>query len=112
MMWLLLTAPLGFAQDLAFCLDEDLDYVGIPKNELAQDLNCNGIEASEEEAVDLGDPLCAEQIDPATGLPFPNADYYVEYKAFGCEYPVINNDADGDGLGGGQIQIPPDAKVP
>ena len=35
------------------------------KNELTQDLNCNGIEVGDEEPVDLSDPLCLSTTDSA-----------------------------------------------
>ena len=66
-------------------------------NDLAQDLNFNGIEAMDEEAVDLADPLCLSQVN-AEGVPWPNADYYIGYMSFGCLYPVAEYDVDGDGL--------------
>ena len=80
-------------------------------NDLPQDLNCNGTEAAMEEAVDLSDPLCQEQTD-ANGDPYPNADYYIEYKTFGCLYPIAEYDLDLDGLTGGTISLPPDALQP
>ena len=66
------------------------------ENDLSQDLNCNGIEAVDEEAVDLSDPLCLSTTD-SEGNPLPNADYYAEYKSFGCLYPMYM-DLDGDGV--------------
>jgi hypothetical protein len=73
-------------------------------NLLIQDLNCNVIDASEEEAVDLEDPLCAETVDEFD-VPYPNADYYVEYFAFGCRYLTADMDEDGDGLSSGTIEV-------
>ena len=64
------------------------------QSDLSQDYNCNGIEAVDEEAIDLSDPLCQSQTD-SDGNPWPNADYYVEYKSFGCLYPVADYDTDG-----------------
>ncbi len=74
------------------------------KNLLAQDLNCNGIEFSDEVAVDLSDPLCAANVDEY-GVPYASADYYVDYASFGCAYFVGEMDTDGDGLGAGSITI-------
>ena len=62
----------------------------------AQDLNCNGIEVTEEQSIDLADPLCRSTTD-SSGVPWPNADYYVEYGSFGCAYPVAAYDMDNDG---------------
>lgn len=73
-------------------------------NLLIQDLNCNVIDASEEEAVDLEDPLCAETVDEFD-VPYPNADYYVEYFAFGCRFLTADMDEDGDGLSPGTIDV-------
>jgi hypothetical protein len=71
-------------------------------NRLTQDLNCNAVDAVDEVAVDLEDPLCAEKVDEF-GNPYPNADYYVEYFAFGCEHLTVDMDVDGDGLSQGNI---------
>ena len=90
----------GFPND--YCFGEN-DGAAC-KNELTQDLNCNGIEVSEEEPVDLSDPICMANVDD-DGNPYPNADYYIDYASFGCRYFVGDMDADGDGLGGGTITI-------
>ena len=68
-------------------------------NRLIQDLDCNGVEVWDESPVDLSDPLCRETVDDH-GTPYPNADYYIEYYAFGCELPVAWMDLDGDGFVG------------
>ena len=62
-----------------------------------QDLNCNGIPESEEVLVDLGEVHCQFHTD-SDGVPWPNADYYVNYADFGCRFPVEPDmyDADGD----------------
>ena len=76
-------------------------------NELDQDLNCNFIDYSLEELVDMDDATCASTLDDE-GEPFPNADWYYDYTSFGCEYPVAEFDVDGDGLGYGTITIGPE----
>jgi hypothetical protein len=83
-----------------------LSFAGtdVCENNLAQDLNCNGIEASDEDAVDLSDPLCEANVDP-NGIPWPNADYYLDYKAYGCAIPVAVLDKDGDGLVGSRVPV-------
>ncbi|MGB0638988.1 MAG: hypothetical protein ACPGTU_06635, partial [Myxococcota bacterium] len=58
------------------------------------------IDAADEVSIDLDDPLCLSNTDTA-GNPYPNADYYLEYFAFGCQYLVVDYDVDGDGLVGG-----------
>ena len=67
------------------------------KTELVQDLNCNGIEASLEPAIDLSDPTCASNVDDADN-PYPTADWYVLYDMFGCDYPTAGYDLDDAGL--------------
>ena len=77
------------------------------------DLNCNTIDASDEPLIDTSDPACLANVDPATNQPYPNNDFYFDYKSFGCEYFVGGMDADGDGLGAGEIQIiPPGSQFP
>ena len=76
----------------------------LPTTASATDLNCNGIEFLAEDLVDLGDPVCEANTDDE-GEPYPHQDYYFWYEDFGCLYPVINNDQDGDGLGFGPIQV-------
>ena len=53
-----------------------------------QDLNCNTVHEEDELLVDLTDPLCAGNIDPTTGEPYPNADYYWDYYQFTCDFPT------------------------
>ena len=71
-------------------------------NRLTQDLNCNAVDATDEVAVDLSDPTCADNTDE-DGNPYPNADFYVEYFAFGCEYSTTDYDGDNDGLSYGVV---------
>ena len=71
-------------------------------NRLTQDLNCNAVDATDEVAVDLEDPTCAENVDE-DGNPYPNADFYVEYFAFGCQHLTVDMDEDGDGLSYGTV---------
>jgi hypothetical protein len=68
--------------------------------DVTQDQNCNDIEASEELPIDLTDPLCAANIDPATGLPYDTIDVYYNYYEFGCTYFIGDHDVDGDLLTG------------
>ena len=80
---------------------------------LAQDINCNGVEAADEPTVDMTDPTCASTLGK-NGLPHPNGDYYLEYGTFGCAIPLIDYsdptdpvdvDGDGDGFGAGTIVV-------
>jgi hypothetical protein len=63
-----------------------------------QDLNCNTIWEPDELEVDLDDDDCASN-------GYPNRDWYFDYPQWGCEYPVADQDQDGDLLGGGTLQI-------
>ncbi len=74
---------------------------------LEQDLNCNGIDASEEELVDMRDPICAQNWDPDTEEGYPNADYYYDYGTWGCTLPILSYgiDRDDDGFGSGAIDF-------
>ena len=73
-------------------------------SDINQDLNCNGIDVVDENPVDISDPLCAANVDQF-GIPYPNADYYFDYFSYGCAYPVVNNDNDGDGLSAGNVSF-------
>ena len=76
--------------------------------DIRQDLNCNLIDASEEAGlVDPAGEECDQNIDPNTGYPYDNADYYWDYESFECLYfiPDNNLDDDFDLLGGGQLPI-------
>jgi hypothetical protein len=74
--------------------------------DLEQDLNCNYIDESMEEPVDLGDGMCLANTDGG-GDPYPNADYYYDYTSFGCSYFVYayGLDEDGDLFGYGEVEI-------
>ncbi len=67
---------------------------------VTQDLDCDTIDVADERFIDLSDPECADNIDPETGQPYDNADYYLDYGSFGCTIPVFDLDEDGDLLGG------------
>lgn len=70
-----------------------------------RDRNCNDIEAADEPLVDLADPLCAANLDPATGSPFISADEYVDFDLHGCTYPIAALDPDDDGFGYGEVDV-------
>ncbi|MCB9684352.1 MAG: thrombospondin type 3 repeat-containing protein [Alphaproteobacteria bacterium] len=70
-----------------------------------QDLNCNTYDVSDEGLVDLGDPECASNVDPNTGLPYTTRDAYHDYFTFGCEYPTTDFDGDKDHLSAGTVNI-------
>ncbi len=52
---------------------------------VAEDLDCDGVDAADEQAVDHNDPRCT----------WPTADAYVLYSWLGCAVPIIPN-LDGD----------------
>ena len=80
-----------------------------PSLSLATDVNCNGIEQAQELPVDLADAVCQSHTD-TNGDPWPNADYYMMYNDFGCEFPLLpTNDPDGDGLGSDTISVTQDS---
>ncbi len=72
-------------------------------HDVYQDLNCNGLDVSEDSIIDTSAPFCLDYADPETGLPYDNNDYYHDYNSYGCAYPILqmNLDADGDLMGGG-----------
>ena len=73
---------------------------------LAQDLNCNTKDVSDETPVDMTDPLCAAHPE------WPNGDYYYDYFSWGCLFPVESFDVDGDGFSDGTLVYPTDATYP
>jgi len=74
--------------------------------DMLQDLNCNGIDITEEVIVDVSSTECQNNApDPNTGLPFDNADYYWNYSSFECEWFGPDYDVDGDGFSAGTIQV-------
>jgi hypothetical protein len=80
----------GFTKPPTTCYNESLE----------QDLNCNFIDESDELAIDVSDPQCAANIDPETGVPYDNYDYYYDYQSHGCTYFIGDQDVDFDGLTG------------
>ncbi|HHO50211.1 MAG TPA: hypothetical protein ENK18_04885 [Deltaproteobacteria bacterium] len=80
---------------------------------IAQDLNCNNIDLSEESTIDNSSSECQGVTDPFTGLPYDNNDYYWSYFDWECTFPVDGYDADFDRLSFGNFQlIPPGESVP
>jgi hypothetical protein len=67
---------------------------------VAQDYNCNGVDSTQELLADLTDPECLANVDPRTGLPYPNRDVYMDYESYGCGVPFLDYDLDGDLLSG------------
>lgn len=86
------------------CVNEDL----------YQDLNCNGIDVRDEPDIDMTDPVCVTTLNPETGEPFENNDWFFDSQSYGCEIPIPNaDDVDGDLLTGfvppfgpGIVQLP------
>lgn len=73
---------------------------------LSQDYNCNGIDVSLEPDIDITVEGCDANVDPLTGLPYDNNDYYWDYYRWDCENltDAANFDVDSDGLGAGTVQ--------
>ncbi|MFZ5476793.1 MAG: putative metal-binding motif-containing protein [Myxococcota bacterium] len=76
-----------------------------------QDLNCNGVDVTEEVPVDLTDATCAATVN-WRDVPYPNADYYYDYNSYGCLVPVAHLDVDEDGLSAGDVSLMPDETFP
>jgi hypothetical protein len=72
------------------------------RTDLSQDLNCNGLDVSEEQPLDAEGALCADAlaVDPTV-----NRDSFFDYNSFECEQPVSEFDQDGDGFGAGTLTI-------
>jgi hypothetical protein len=86
---------------LPFLVATALGVCGTP---LPADMNCNTVPPLLEEVVDLLDARCASELAP-DGLPWPTADAYYDYGAFGCTIPVAELDPDLDGFGFGEIVV-------
>ncbi|MBA2320982.1 MAG: thrombospondin type 3 repeat-containing protein [Deltaproteobacteria bacterium] len=67
--------------------------VGCYNTYATQDFNCNGIDVSEEIAIDVTDPECDDR-DPWTGEPVDNNDYYYDYETWGCQFFLAGDDID------------------
>jgi hypothetical protein len=81
--------------------------------DVAQDLNCNGLDVDEERLIDNTPADCQQNVDPRTGQPYDNNDYYFDYSSYVCEYPTDGYDADSDSLGYATIDVVlPGAQAP
>lgn len=75
-----------------------------------QDLNCNGIDVFDEPLFDPNiDGQCLANVDPQTGQPYDNNDYYFDFYRFVCQYVTDGYDGDVDQLSAGTITVTPDA---
>ena len=103
------------SQSLMWTQDWEYPAGSTFNTELTQDLNCNLIDASEEVGLVPADgEECDQNIDPNTGYPYDNADFYWDYESFECQYfiPDENLDDDMDLIGGSQLQIFEDPPEP
>jgi len=57
---------------------------------IEQDLNCNGIDHMREPLILGTEEFCDVNVDPGTGLPYPNNDYFYDFESLQCEIPVVN----------------------
>ena len=39
-----------------------------------------------------GAPVCATTVNPETGLPFENNDYFFDHITYGCEIPILDQE--------------------
>lgn len=93
---------------LADCPAGADECVIVQNTSLYQDLNCNGIDVYDEQTFDpTQNPDCEANIDPATGEPYDNRDYYHDYYRFECEYVTDGYDNDHDLLSQGSIVVQP-----
>jgi len=95
------------SQTLLWAMSYVKPPVTVYNTDFYQDLNCNSIDVADDFIIDVSDPECQNNVDPDTGLPYDNNDYYFDYYSHICEYNILalNLDQDGDLLGGGPIQI-------
>jgi hypothetical protein len=78
-----------------------------------QDLNCNGIDVFDEPLIDNSSAECQAVVDPFTGFPYDNNDYYFNWYDYECQYPTDGFDADRDLLSAGAIPLfQPDSDDP
>jgi hypothetical protein len=87
-------SPLAWAMNLTKPFD-------ICENErYFQDYDCDTFDVSDEDEIDFdtSEPLCAARINPETGAPYDNADYYYDYRSHQCDYWLGVDDVDDDGL--------------
>jgi hypothetical protein len=82
------------------------------QQDVTQDLNCNSIDMTDEPSIefdtadpDTGDLMCLQNVDPVSGLPYDNNDYYFDFKSFGCEYFTGGMDSDADLLSFGTVDL-------
>lgn len=83
-----------------------VDCRAVQNTTIFQDLNCNGIDLFDEETFDPAiDGQCEANVDPNTGEPYDNTDYYHDFHRFVCDYVTDQYDPDVDGLSQGTITI-------
>jgi len=65
-----------------------------------QDYDCDTFDVSDEDEIDFDTSvaMCAGRINPETGAPYDNADYYYDYRSHFCDYWLGVDDVDDDGL--------------
>lgn len=104
--WLTVTQGANMLAGSLLWAGAQIDDLWCREDQLHQDLNCNTIWEPNELPVDMDDQQCAQN-------GYENRDWYFNYTDFMCTYPVVDNDQDGDLLGGGQSQVVlPDEQFP
>jgi hypothetical protein len=79
--------------------------INCENDDTRQDLNCNGIDLDDEPLIDNSSTECQNVLDPLTGLPYDNNDFYFDFSSFECEFPTDAYDVDRDLLGFGTVEI-------
>jgi hypothetical protein len=86
-----------------------LALAGCRVDEPYEDHNCNGIPRTEEPQVQLDDPVCLGYIE-GDGR-YTSQDVWWAYADYGCRFPVLNADGDGDGFTGTVLDFVDDDDV-
>ncbi|MEZ4236347.1 MAG: thrombospondin type 3 repeat-containing protein [Myxococcota bacterium] len=99
--------PTGNPVECTQFLDPRTELGAVTENKQTyQDLNCNGIDIFDEPTFDPNiDPQCLSNIDPNTGQPYDNNDYYHDFNRFTCDYVTDGFDPDHDLLSAGSVTI-------
>ncbi|MEQ1565069.1 MAG: thrombospondin type 3 repeat-containing protein [Myxococcota bacterium] len=90
----------AFSSSLLWAMRFEKPFGTLENTEIFQDLDCDGFDVSEELPVVLTDDLCDERIDPATGQPYVEDDWYFDYQSHECYHWLGQDDLDSDGLVG------------
>ncbi|MEQ1564520.1 MAG: thrombospondin type 3 repeat-containing protein [Myxococcota bacterium] len=110
-------ADRALSSSLLWVMRYEKPFGTLENTTLYQDLDCDGFDVTDELPVDLSSPLCADRIDPATGQPFPQDDWYYDYASNDCLQWLGGDDrdprfhADGPGSADGFVGVIPGVVV-